>query len=98
MNKAQFSQGLESIKKTKAKQHVFELLIAGKTAPEIAKIRDRSPGTVRKQISQIYKDLGISGRYETDRTSRTEDLKVQLERYGLLDKKLPQKSAQYSED
>lgn len=95
MNKEQFNQGLKSIKKTEAKQHVFDLLIAGKSAQEIAKIRGRSQGTVRKQISQIYKDLGITGRYETDRTSRAEDLKEKLMRYGFLEEQFSKNSDQY---
>ncbi|MEH1912018.1 LuxR C-terminal-related transcriptional regulator [Nostoc sp.] len=59
MNSPQFNEALEKLRKAPRKVEVLKLLLAGQTNDQIAQLRGRAKGTVRKQISELYKDFGI---------------------------------------
>ncbi|MCC5641802.1 helix-turn-helix transcriptional regulator [Nostoc sp. CHAB 5824] len=70
MNSPQFNEALEKLRKAPRKVEVLKLLLAGYTNDEIAQSRGRAEGTVRKQISNIYKDFGIKSEFPGDRVLR----------------------------
>ncbi len=70
MNSPQFNQALEMLKKAPRKAEVLKLLLAGQTNDQIAQLRGRAEGTVRKQISNVYKDFGIKSEFPGDRPLR----------------------------
>lgn len=70
MNSAQFNEALEILRKAPRKVEVLKLLLAGYTNDEIAQSRGRAEGTVRKQISNVYKDFGIKSEFPGDRPLR----------------------------
>lgn len=70
MNKQQFQAIIEKFNKAHAKAKVLRLLLDGLTNAEIAKLRKRREGTVRKQISNIYKDFGIKSEFPGDQAQR----------------------------
>ncbi|MFN6460931.1 MAG: helix-turn-helix transcriptional regulator [Nostoc sp. DedVER02] len=70
MNSQQFNEALEMLKKAPRKVEVLKLLLAGHTNNEIAQSRGRAEGTVRKQISNVYKDFGIKSEFPGDHTLR----------------------------
>jgi DNA-binding NarL/FixJ family response regulator len=45
-----------------AQRQVLRLLLDGRSNVEIARERKRSPGTVAKQINEIYRRLGVQSR------------------------------------
>lgn len=45
-------------------REVVDLVLAGKTAPEIAKIRGVAEGTVRNQMQRAWARLGVRNKYE----------------------------------
>ncbi len=81
MDRHQFEQKLEEIRRTEAIREVLKLLLAGHTYDEISELRGTQKSTVRKQISNIYKKFGIQGRYESDRSPRREDLVSLFKRF-----------------
>ncbi|MEH1937142.1 MAG: helix-turn-helix transcriptional regulator [Nostoc sp.] len=70
MNSPQFKEALEMLRKAPCKVEVLKLLLAGQTNDEIARFRGRAEGTVRKQISNVYKDFGIKSEFPGDRVLR----------------------------
>jgi DNA-binding NarL/FixJ family response regulator len=70
MNSPQFNEALEMLRKAPRKVEVLKLLLAGHTNDEIAQSRGRAEGTVRKQISNVYKDFGIKSEFPGDRALR----------------------------
>ncbi|WP_375479415.1 helix-turn-helix transcriptional regulator [uncultured Nostoc sp.] len=70
MNSRQFNEALEKLRKAPRKVEVLKLLLAGYTNDEIAQSRGRAEGTVRKQISNVYKDFGIKSEFPGDRPLR----------------------------
>jgi hypothetical protein len=70
MNSQQFNEALEMLRKAPRKVEVLKLLLAGHTNDEIAQSRGRAEGTVRKQISNVYKDFGIKSEFPGDRALR----------------------------
>ncbi|MEH2355931.1 helix-turn-helix domain-containing protein [Nostoc sp.] len=70
MNSPQFNEALEMLRKAPRKVEVLKLLLAGYTNDEIAQSRGRAEGTVRKQISNLYKDFGIKSEFPGDRALR----------------------------
>ncbi|MEH2046289.1 helix-turn-helix domain-containing protein [Nostoc sp.] len=70
MNSPQFNEALERLRKAPRKVEVLKLLLAGYTNNEIAQSRGRAKGTVRKQISNVYKDFGIKSEFPGDRPLR----------------------------
>ncbi|MEH2123035.1 helix-turn-helix domain-containing protein [Nostoc sp.] len=70
MNSPQFNEALEMLKKAPCKVEVLKLLLAGYTNDEIAQSRGRAEGTVRKQISNVYKDFGIKSEFPGDHALR----------------------------
>lgn len=90
MNRHQFEKALEKLRRAPAKEKVLLLILAGHTDAEIALETGTKEGTVRKQISNLYKDFDIKGDFEGDRRSRREALLEKVERFKpeLLSKKL----------
>ncbi|MDZ8033559.1 MAG: helix-turn-helix transcriptional regulator [Nostoc sp. DedQUE08] len=70
MNSRQFNEALEMLRKAPRKVEVLKYLLAGYTNDEIAQSRGRAEGTVRKQISNVYKDFGIKSEFPGDRPLR----------------------------
>lgn len=70
MNSPQFNEALEKLRKASRKVEVLKLLLAGYTNDEIAQSRGRAEGTVRKQISNVYKDFGIKSEFPGDHALR----------------------------
>ncbi|MEH2296338.1 helix-turn-helix domain-containing protein [Nostoc sp.] len=70
MNSPQFNEALEKLRKAPRKVEVLKLLLAGQTNDEIAQSRGRAEGTVRKQISNLYKDFGIKSEFTGDSALR----------------------------
>ncbi|MDZ8187507.1 MAG: helix-turn-helix transcriptional regulator [Nostoc sp. ChiSLP02] len=70
MNSQQFNEALEMLIKAPRKVEVLKLLLAGYTNNEIAQLRHRAEGTVRKQISNVYKDFGIKSEFPGDNALR----------------------------
>ena len=70
MNIGQFNETLEILRKAPRKVEVLKLVLAGQTNNEIAQFRGRAEGTVRKQISNIYKDFGIKSEFTGDHALR----------------------------
>ncbi|MEH2456821.1 helix-turn-helix domain-containing protein [Nostoc sp.] len=70
MNSPQFNEALEKLRKAPRKVEVLKLLLAGHTNDEIALFRGRAEGTVRKQISNVYKDFDIKSEFPGDRALR----------------------------
>lgn len=54
----------EDLGLTPCQREIFALLAAGASSAEIARLRGTSPTTVRKQVSALYRALGVSGRSE----------------------------------
>ncbi|MBD1836026.1 hypothetical protein H6F61_25915 [Cyanobacteria bacterium FACHB-472] len=75
MNRQQFKETLEKLELRKPRTvEVLRRLLAGDTDAQIALLRGRNKGTVRKQISKIYQDFGIKGKFTGDRQSRRKEL------------------------
>ncbi|MBD2571129.1 hypothetical protein [Anabaena lutea] len=70
MNKKQFEEILEKFKKAPKKTEVLQLVLNGRTNAEIAQLKGGHKGTVRKQISNIYKDFGIESEFPGDKDQR----------------------------
>jgi hypothetical protein len=70
MNHHQFHEALEKLRRAPRKAEVLRLMLAGRTNAEIAQLRSRAEGTVRKQISQLYEDFGIESEFPGDQALR----------------------------
>lgn len=70
MNYLQFKERWEKLKRAPRKVEVLKLMLAGRTNAEIAQQRNRAEGTIRKQISEIYKDFGIESEFPGDQALR----------------------------
>ena len=70
MDSHQFNEKLEKLRRAPIKAEVLQLVLAGHTNTEIARLRDRTEGTIRKQISKIYEDFGIKSEFPGDQTLR----------------------------
>jgi hypothetical protein len=81
MNRSQFNEALEKLEWAPAKKEVLQLVLAGHTDLEIARKTNTKPGTVRKQISNIYQSFGIKGEYKGDRRPRRDELVAQFRKY-----------------
>lgn len=60
MNYQQLTQALDKLKRAPKREAVLRMLLRGLTAEEIADEMGTHPGTVRKQISQLYEEFGVS--------------------------------------
>jgi hypothetical protein len=80
MNFHQFNDAWEKLRRAPVKAKVLQLLLDGQTNAEIARLRGRAEGTIRKQISVIYKDFGIRGESPGDEPLRDE-LKALFRKY-----------------
>jgi DNA-binding CsgD family transcriptional regulator len=68
MNKQQFQEVLEKkFKKARAEIEVLHLVLNGLNSAEIAQLRKRHEGTIRNQISKIYKKFGIKSEFLGDK-------------------------------
>jgi len=74
MNHQHFNQVLKKLKQAPRREAVFQRLLAGETDAEIARAMDIHPGTVRKQIANIYEAFSIKSEFEGDRRSKRNDL------------------------
>jgi len=70
MNSQQFNEVLEKLRRAPVKVEVLQFLLAGHTNAKIAQLRGRPEGTIRKQISQLYKDFAIESEFPGDQTLR----------------------------
>jgi hypothetical protein len=70
MDSHQFNEKLEKLRRAPIKAEVLQLVLAGHTNAEIARLRGRTEGTIRKQISKIYEDFGIKSEFPGDQTLR----------------------------
>lgn len=77
----QFDKALEKLRRAPAKEKVLLLVLAGCTDTEIAVETGTKEGTVRKQISNLYKDFSIKGEFKGDRRRRREALFEKIGRY-----------------
>lgn len=80
MNSQQFKEALEKLRQAPRKAEVLRLVLAGRTNAEIAQLRGRAEGTVRKQISNIYQDFGIESEFPGDQALR-DKLKALFSKY-----------------
>lgn len=75
MSHRQFNEALEKLlTEAPRRAEVLQKVLAGYEDDEIAQSMDIHLGTVRNQISKIYKVFGIKGNFEGDRHRRREDL------------------------
>ena len=82
MNRQQFKETLEKLELRKpCTVEVLRRILAGDTDAQIALSRGRNEGTVRKQISKIYQDFGIKGKFPGDRQSRRNELIALFAKY-----------------
>jgi DNA-binding CsgD family transcriptional regulator len=70
MDSHQFNEKWEKLIRATIKAKVLELVLAGHTNAEIARLRGRTEGTIRKQISKIYEDFGIKSEFPGDQSQR----------------------------
>ncbi len=70
MDSHQFNEKWEKLRGAPVKGRVLQLLLAGHTNAEIARLRGRTEGTIRKQISKIYEDFGIKSEFPGDQSQR----------------------------
>src|SRR4028119_1037647 len=70
MSPDQFNKAWEKLGKAPVKAEVLKLVLSGHTNADIARLRERPEGTIRKQISTIYKDFGIESKFPGDSTQR----------------------------
>ncbi len=70
MDSHQFNEKLEKLRRAPVKAGVLQLVLAGHTNAEIARLRGRTEGTIRKQISKIYENFGIKSEFPGDQTLR----------------------------
>jgi len=92
MNRDQFNEAHDKLlKQARRRAEVLKKVLAGHADDEIAQLMDIHEGTVRNQISKIYKNFGIKGNWEGDRHRRREDLVALFASYkpDLLSDKLP---------
>ncbi|MBD1878863.1 helix-turn-helix transcriptional regulator [Coleofasciculus sp. FACHB-T130] len=82
MNRQHFKEILEKLELEKPRTvEVLRMVLAGDTDAQIALSRRRTQGTVRNQISKIYRDFGIKGRFPSDRQSRRNELIALFQKY-----------------
>lgn len=82
MNRQHFKETLEKLELRKpCTVEVLRRLLAGDTDAQIALSRGRDQGTVRKQVSKIYQDFGIKGKFPGDRQSRRNELIALFAKY-----------------
>jgi hypothetical protein len=81
MSPQKFKETLEKLRRAPAKEKVLRLVLAGYTDVEIASETGTKLGTVRKQISNLYKDFGIEGEFEGDRRRRRDELVARFAKY-----------------
>lgn len=81
MSPQKFKETLEKLRRAPAKEKVLLLVLAGCTDVEIASETGTKLGTVRKQISNLYKDFGIEGEFEGDRRRRRDELVARFAKY-----------------
>ena len=74
MNHQHFNQVLQKLKQAPRREMVFMRLLAGESDLEIAQAMNIHPGTVRKQIANIYEAFGIISEFDGDRRSKRKDL------------------------
>ncbi|AFZ24556.1 response regulator containing a CheY-like receiver domain and an HTH DNA-binding domain [Cylindrospermum stagnale PCC 7417] len=67
MNKQQFQEALEKIKKAPKRVEVLQLVLDGHTNAKIAELKTLDEGTVRKHISNLYKNFGIKNEFPGDK-------------------------------
>jgi hypothetical protein len=72
MNFHQFNEKLEKLRRAPVKAEVLRLVLAGHTNADIARLRGRAEGTIRKQISKIYEDFRIEIESPGDQALRDE--------------------------
>jgi hypothetical protein len=70
MNSHQFNEKLEKLRRAPVEAEVLKLVLAGHTNAEIAGLRDKAQGTIRQQISKIYKKFGIKSEFPGDPSQR----------------------------
>jgi hypothetical protein len=80
MNRQQFNDALEKLRLAPRKVEVLRFVLAGHTNAKIAQLRGRPEGTIRKQISQLYKDFAIQSQFPGDKPLR-EELKGLFRQY-----------------
>lgn len=76
MNYQQFTQALNKLKRAPKREVVLRMLLRGQTAEETAQEMGTHRGTVRKQISKLYENFGVSSRNDLpgERFSKRGDL------------------------
>jgi hypothetical protein len=67
MNRQQFQEALEKLKKAPKKVEVLQLVLNGRANAEIAELQGLAEGTVRKHISNLYKNFGIKIEFPGDK-------------------------------
>jgi hypothetical protein len=72
MDSHQFNEKFEKLRRAPVKAEVLRLVLAGHTNAEIARLRGRAEGTIRKQISKIYEDFRIEIESPGDQPLRDE--------------------------
>lgn len=70
MSPDQFNKAWKKLGKSPVKAEVLKQVLDGQTNAEIARLRGRAEGTIRKQISKIYEDFGIKSEFPGDSTQR----------------------------
>ncbi|MCT7980131.1 AAA-like domain-containing protein [Laspinema olomoucense] len=83
MNYQQFLQTLEKLKRAPKREAVLRRLLRGLTAEEIAEEMRTHPGTVRKQISTLYEEFGLTRENDhiRDRFRKRRDLLDLFKKY-----------------
>lgn len=81
MNRNQFNEALQKLDKSPVTKKVLQLLLNGHTNADIAKLRGKSEGTIRKQVSNLYKKFGIESQLPGDTSSQRDELKALFKQY-----------------
>lgn len=87
MDSHQFEEVLKNLKGAPIKYKVLEWILEGYTNSQIAMLKKKhnlggNEGTVRKQVSEIYRDFNLQGDFEGDRSPRRKDLLALFEKYS----------------
>jgi predicted transcriptional regulator len=81
MNRNQFNETLKKLESLRVTKEVLQLVLTDHTNAEIAKLRGKSEGTIRKQVSNLYKKFGIESQFPGGTSSQRLELKALFEQY-----------------
>jgi DNA-binding CsgD family transcriptional regulator len=82
MNRHQFFEAFSKLEQqAPRRKEILQRVLWGQTCAEIAQSLGINEGTVRKQLSNIYKEFGLTGEFPGDRRPRQADLADLFRKY-----------------